>query len=126
MAVGVLLEGRLPPLDPELVPHIPQLLGAASGFAHPSCVRSEHASHFSLRAFESWVQVGQIALAGACLPNLDRAALLERGGRLIDEVGRFVRLSILRLCCFHITAHGVHGRADLRGHDLPLLAAGVD
>ena len=65
MAVGVLLEGRLPPLNPQLVPHIPQLLGSAPGFGHPSCIRSEHASHLSLSALESWVQVDQIALASA-------------------------------------------------------------
>ena len=108
MAVSVLLEGRLPSLNSQLVPDISQLLGSASRFAHPSCIRSEHASHFSLRALESWVQVDQIALASACLHNLDGATFLERRRRLIDEVGLFVCLSILCLCCFHVTAHGVH------------------
>ena len=62
----------------------------------------------------------QIAFASACLHDFDRAALLERGGRLINGVRVLVRLSILELRCIHITVHWVHARADLRGHDLPL------
>ena len=126
MAVSVLLEGRLPSLNSQLVPDISQLLGSASRFAHPSCIRSEHASHFSLRALESWVQVDQIALASACLHNLDGATFLERRRRLIDEVGLFVCLSILCLCCFHVTAHGVHRWANLCGHDMPFLITSID
>ena len=125
VTVGVLLEGRLPALNPQLVPHILQLLGSASRFGHPPCIRSEHAPHFSLSAFESWVQVDQIALASACLHDLDCATLLERRGRLIEEVRLFVRLGILRLRCIHITAHRVHGRANLRGYDMALLDAGI-